>query len=286
MNVNRTALVRKVAHWTLPPGIQKLALDTISHNRLRSLNPVLQRNKVFLNRHAGERCFILATGPSIRDQDLTPLREEWCFAVSEFYKHRHYDIIRPAYYCQAPSHYPFTEEDMRRRLDEMKQHCEDAVFFFGLSDRDLLTRARFTASWERVHYLQFCSVGFRSSTIDLTKPLPGPQSASLIAIWAAIYMGFSEIYLIGCDHNVSRIWDGSWRYPSEHFYDGAPTIGHQTVDLDEALRAHLRLREQYRWTNQIAVKHGTKLIHANPWSYLDVLPKVPLETLLSPVQRG
>jgi len=277
-------LIRRTAYWTVPPGLQELARRYLLPQPQRTTIPPglqaeLARNRKFHNIHKGERCFILATGPSIRDQDLTPLHKERCFAVSDFWKHRHYKLISPAYYCIAPFHYPFTEEDDQRMLKELKQHSQNEIFFFGLRDRDLLMRSGFAAIRERVYYLGFSGAHIRPSNVDLTGHLPAPQGVSLMATWVAIYMGFSEIYLVGCDHDNLWRWDGSPHHTPEHFYDGSPTAGYMPFDVDQSLRAHLTLREQYRWANQLALHHNIRIINANPKSYIDIFPKVSLETL-------
>jgi len=256
----------------------------------REKQAILNRNMKFLNKHRGRRCFVLATGPSIYKQDLRPLQNEWCIAVNEFYKHEHYSLIKPAYYTLPPTWTTRLDMGKRlRRLGELKQLSQDEIFFFDVTDKKWVESSNFADNLERVHYLDLRD-DFTPSSIDLTGCMPGPQSTALIATWIAMYMGFSEVYLLGCDYDVLWKWDGSSRYLRKdlykHFYQGAPTVGYEPMDLDGELRGHLRLREQYRWTDDIAARQNTRLVNANPQSYLDILPRVPLESVLLPESPG
>ena len=231
----------------------------------------------------------LATGPSIREQDLTPLRDEWCIAVSEFYKHKDYGHIKPAYYAFAPCHPPFTDEDVLRNLAEMKERSHTEVFFFGMSDKSVVERSDLVTDWERVHYLHFRG-DFVPERIDLEASLPGPYGAGIMGAWIAIYMGFSEIYLIGCDHAHLWKWDGVTPFTREnyyqHFFQGAPSVGYEPMDLRKELRSALKTRDVYCWTSEVASHQGTRIYNANPRNYLNVLPGVSLAGLFEPSEIG
>ena len=49
-----------------------------------SLDSLMQKNKRLHNTHAGERCFILGNGPSLRKIDLSILQNEFVFTVNFF----------------------------------------------------------------------------------------------------------------------------------------------------------------------------------------------------------
>jgi hypothetical protein len=293
---------KSVAHWVIPAGIQGLLRSFFpANNDIPLMRPadatiadttieeqtVLHRNLNFLDKHKGQRCFILATGPSIRQQDLRHLQSEWCIATSEFYKHEHYKFIKPAYYSFTPSSPPYTDDIIRRklkRLEELKQLSREETFFFGINDRKLVETSQLVTDRRRLFFLNFSYRSLTTPTIDLTSILPGPASGALNAVWMAVYMGFAEIYLVGCDYNTIWRWDGTGKYGRQnvyqHFYKGEPTLGNEPLDLDAELHQLIALRQQFRWTDEIAARQNTKIFNANPKSYLDVLPKVALEAVL------
>jgi len=278
------SLAKSVAYWALPRGVHDLCAAAYAHGATRMTREeraIVGRNRELCNRQGGRRCFVLATGPSIKSQNLLPLEGEWCFAASDFYKHEHYGRIKPAYYCIAPMHAPFTEEDALRRLREMNQRRHGAeTYFFALSDKHLLANGCLDSDPDRVYYLNLRPADVWPEGADITRTLPSPASVSIMAIWIAVYMGFSEICLLGCDHDKLWKWDGSGNLRLDHFYAGAPSIGYERPDIDQALRAQLKVREQYRWSNELARSRGTRIFNASPASYIDIFPKVRLEDVV------
>ena len=68
----------------------------------RKYRQMTRSNKRFRNLHIGERCFVLANGPSTRNQDLSQLREELVFTVSRGYLHKDYSTIKPKFHVIQP----------------------------------------------------------------------------------------------------------------------------------------------------------------------------------------
>ena len=147
----------------------------------------------------------------------------------------------------------------------------------------MIERSQLAENARGIYYLNFHNAEETPNQIDLAKTCPPVTSVSIMALWVAIYMGFSEIYLLGCDHNHIWQWDGtSDVHNLEHFYEGAPPIGYgsKSFVVDQSLRAHLKVREQYRWANQIAKKKGIKIFNASPTSYIDIFPGVNLDEVI------
>lgn len=278
--------MRSLAHWTLPLGIRDLIVRARAHLCLerfsRADKRLVSSNQELQGTHRCQRCFVLATGPSLRAQNLTLLETEVCIGVSDCYRHRDYATARPRYYCIAPLHRPFTEADGMRRLEELARASSwPQTCFFGLSDKDVVDKAVFQGPEREIRYLRFQPRPTLGNGIDLTGTLASPISVAIMALWVAIYMGFTEIYLLGCDHNGLWKWDGASRENKlEHFYDGAPSIGYQPFDVDQSLKAHLKVREQYRWTKGVADAMGTRIFNATPGSYIDLFPRVDFESVV------
>ena len=281
-------LARRTAYWTLPPGIQAIIRSRL--NRSRTLTSeklaVLQRNRALRNRHAGERCFILATGPSIREQDLTLLQGEICFAVSNFFVHPDFATIQPRYYCVAGYHEPITEAAWIEWLREMEAATGAATMFFSLNDRER-TEHNGLFRGRQVHYLQFGASrdGILRRGIDLARPVLGPQSVPVMALEIAIYMGFRHIYLLGCDHDwILHL------HTSTHFYEesqhalvrqgynewsDAPRAGY----LERQCQHLISLWQQYKVIQSIAQAKSIRIFNATEGGLLDVFPRIRYESL-------
>lgn len=245
---------------------------------------LIKKNAVFQNCHKGQRCFILATGPSIKTQDLKPLKGEICIAASNFYLHPDYSYIKPRYYCMAAYHPPITEDAYQNLMGELDKNTKDEKIFFSLSDRVRYKKDGCFTNKE-VHFLNFGgSLGsIIDRGIDLTRAVPGPSSVSIMALEIAMYMGFSEIYLLGCDHD--------WilhMYESRHFYNEEQSVWHKH-QIDEwkydsfliQARQNVCLWEQYEQIKSIAEKQHTQIFNATNGGLLDVFPKKRFETLFN-----
>ena len=283
-------IVKRVAYWTVPLGVQELARIYYYIRGLRKRDPsvqaVLDRNRVFLNRHADERCFILATGPSIREQDLTLLQGEICFAVSNFFVHPDYATIQPRYYCVAGYHKPITKAAWAEWLREMEAATGAATMFFSLNDRERIESNSLFCN-RQLHYLQFGASWneILKRGVDLTRPVPGPQSVPVMALEIAMYMGFQQIYLLGCDHD----WILHLNV-SSHFYEedqhALNRVGYSEWDghdLGLECDSLARLWRQYKAVQQLAAASGSEVFNATAGGLLEVFPRVRYEDVVGRV---
>lgn len=287
---------KQIAYWTLPQGINDLIRTyLLSRNSTAADNGILPeerellaKNRILHNRHAGERCFILATGPSIKKQNLKLLQGEVCLAVSNFFVHPDYRLIKPRYYCVAPYHQPITEEAWQAWLTEMETGTGDAAMFFSLSDRQRNHRdGKFMD--RQVYYLKFGNTweSLLMHGVDLTQPLPGPQSVTIMALLVALYMGFRTIYLLGCDHDwilhlnkSSHFYDENHHALNRHGYN--EWLG---VDLESYFHDYIQLWQQYKIIRQIADKQCIHILNATDGGLLDVFPRVGFQQVFDQETR-
>ena len=249
---------------------------------------IVEKNKELTNRHQGKRCFILATGPSIQCQDLSPLQGETCISVSNFFVHPYFDRIQPQYHCIAPFHQPLSEESMQTWMDDLAAHIvksPDTKLIFSISDvKRNLHNDRF--SDRQVYFLDFSGSPQEAHDkgLDLAGPVFQIQSVSIMALMSAICMGFSEIYLLGCDHD--------WilhMYESRHFYSedkhaftrvsGVNSEWKGTEDMETSCRNYVILWQQYKLLRHLAAAKGTAIYNATEGGMLDVFPRVSFSQL-------
>ncbi len=133
------------------------------------------KNATLKNRHAGETCYVLATGPSIKNFDLKRLKGQYCIALSNFIVHPDFELLNPEYYCIAPFHDPITEEAWRNWMTSLDQKTgKGTKFFFGASDLERNTGEQLFADKEN-YFIEFRGSPPQIIDVDLTKKLPGPQ---------------------------------------------------------------------------------------------------------------
>lgn len=286
------SIARKVAYWTIPPGITQLLYCALTgyfgqRSRLSSEETaeetaILQPNRELCNRHVGERCFILATGPSISKQDLSLLEGELCISVANFFVHPEFARIRPRYHCVAPLHPPFTDEDGIRWFRSMEPHMGHTTLVLSYSDKRLVDKNGLFAGRE-VRYVRFGAdwTDISKNGLDLSRLVPGPQSVSIMALMVALYIGCSEIYLLGVDHTSFNPNTGKYDY--RHFYDrGANRLGELSPpeDLEWQFLSGWRLWSQYKALRSVALTNSVAIYNATAGGILDVFPRVNLEVVL------
>lgn len=280
-------LKRNVAYWIIPQGFQKIFSNFLerSNQILKWDNQekaLLKKNLALKDIHNDDRCFILATGPSIKHQDLKQLQGETCIAVSNFFVHPDYALIDPKYYCIAPYHLPITENAWQKWMNEIEISTGNAKIFFSTSDRVRnLQNGKFKN--KTLYFLKFGGSREYASRcgLDLTRQVFGPQSVTVMALMVAIYMGFKEIYLLGCDHDsILHINE------SRHFY---PETANALVrsgytewfqqDLEEQFLDYISLWKEYKLIQKIADVNGVFIGNATEGGLLDVFPRIEYKSL-------
>ncbi|MCX6031983.1 MAG: hypothetical protein NT169_22135 [Chloroflexi bacterium] len=283
-------VAKRIAYWTMPPGFQDLARRRLSGRSAVTKEPLseieqclLSRNLELHNRHLGERCFILATGPSIKTQDLKLLKTETCIAVSNFLVHPDYAVIRPQYYCLAPYHPPITEDSWQAWMTEIAGKTLNATMFFGLADRERNEiNGRFAG--RQVHYLKFGGAldDLVRDGVDLSMAVPGPQSVTIMALLIAIYMGFKNIYLLGCDHDwILHVGTSTHFYnESQHALNRSGYSEWHKPELGSEFDSLSNLWRQYKTIRVLATGLGISISNATGGGILDVFPRVRFENLM------
>jgi hypothetical protein len=102
-----------------------------------------------------------------------------------------------------------------------------------------------------------------------------------MALEVALYMGFKNIYLLGCDHDWILHLN-----TSAHFYEESQ---HALVregydewavsDLELTFECYVRLWQQYKALWQIARGKSIHIFNATAGGLLDVFPRVRYESL-------
>jgi hypothetical protein len=121
-----------------------------------------------------------------------------------------------------------------------------------------------------------------SKTIDISGIIPSPQSASIMCLMIAMYMGFKETYLIGTEH------DSAFTGEYKNFYaprllkgtDYTMTTDGKIKNLELERQAFQSLMAQYRILRKIAENQGATIYNATLGGALDVFERVNLDEVL------
>lgn len=151
--------------------------------------------------HKGERCFIVGTGPSLKIEDLKKLRGEITFAPNRIFELFDKTDWRPTFYmCQD-------HMIINKFCDEIKS-IDSKISFLPVDHINQFSgdKYRFFVLKEKQYY-----PGMAPFSDDIHKYIGQGYTVTYGAIQMAMYMGFSQIYLLGIDHNYNVIRDAKGR---------------------------------------------------------------------------
>ncbi len=246
---------------------------------------IISKNECFKDRHSNQRIFILCCGPSVRNMDLSVLKNEITMGVHSFYMHKDIKTIRPDYYCNAQWGYDekWTKEVGIRYLAELKRYVGETQYFFSIQEKEVIENSHIFKP-EEVFYYCYGPGVFDYEDIDLCKRIMPGQSVPILCIQLAFYMGFGEIYLIGTDHDFLRTNKYSYFYNREDSVLGkedssVDSNNNLTVSFAQALRDSYYLWEDYKKMREIAKGKNVKIWNATVGGDLDLFPRVDYKEL-------
>ena len=226
-----------------------------------------------------ERCFILACGPSINNENLKPLKNEFCISVSHFFLHELYNDIKPEFHVYANSHPPFTEDDIKALFRQADNAISDFTNML-LSKKDALMASENGIFKNKQTYKYLNGGDF---PVDFTRRIPPVHTASILAIYLAMYLDIKKIYLLGFDHN----WILQFG-KSNHFYKEDESIltkrgftgWEDVVDIEQYFKNSAKTWGFYKIINKNVELKGNKIINLSRGSLLDVFEIDSLENIL------
>jgi hypothetical protein len=219
-------------------------------------------------RHDGERCFLLANGPSLARVDLDRLAGETVFGMNRIYLLFGKTRMRPRYYVCI-------NELILQQFAADIQALE-CMKFLSWSER-----RRFARSDASICYLPQ-STGLKDTfSDDPARRLSGGGTVTFVALQLAGHMGFREVVLLGLDHSFSskgvpNTTEVRPRKPDQDHFDPAyfpPGVRWQLPDLRRSEAA-------YRLARQAFEQRGGRILDATAGGQCSVFEKAALESLL------
>ncbi len=241
-----------------------------------------QRLRRFRDRHRGKRCFVLGNGPSLRAQDLGLLRNELTFVTNHFVLHPELSSVRPTYYCVSDSAFFLNggNPEWLRAMCVLPR--ETALFFPELFLPVVRGRAEFHG--RKVYHLNYvgdrvCELGTMS--VDVTKIVYRGDTVIVdFCLPLAFYMGFEEVYLLGCDMVFGS--EGSEEDDGAHFYDGGQTTTRRKGQAGFKRSEWLRdVTMSFAIAKRLFEKRGRVIRNATAGGKLEVFPRARYEDVIT-----
>lgn len=239
------------------------------HVTAKWLNPNWRKSRVQLegyqNRYAGERCFIIGNGPSLRNTDLKRLKNEHTFGLNRIYLL--FDELK------------FKTSFLVSVNDLVLEQCASDIKTLALPKFLTWRSRRWIIKDENTIFIDTDFTGKEDFSPDATGRLFEGFTVTYVALQLAFYMGFSDVVLVGVDHNFSTKGPANATVISEgedpNHFSGAyfgKGFRWQLPDLDGSERAYKLARSAYE-------QAGRRVVDATVGGKLTVFPKVDYQTL-------
>ncbi len=212
------------------------------------------------NTYAGRRCFIIGNGPSLRQTDLSLLKEEYTFGLNRIY------LLFPEL--------GFSTSCLLAVNDMVIEQCAAEIQNLILP-KFITWRARYWFHPDpNITYLDTDFTGEEGFSPGLTGRIFEGFTVTNVALQLAYHMGFTEVILIGVDHNyvtqgaanqaVVSQGDDPNHFASNYFGKG---FKWQLPDLAGSERGYTRAGEVY-------TRNGRRIVDATVGGKLTIFPKV------------
>lgn len=262
--------VKQTIEYIFPPVL----LDTVRALRVLpqylELRKDLKQNLVWRNAYLGEKVYVLGNGPSLSCVNRSLFRGHRVIVMNSFDRADWKDEFEIVAHCLGEPRLSPSWDDhiFYRSINGTKS----ASYWLHFSSKDHL------CSKEHGKDLNYVLPVFEPGIcpkrkIALHSAALAYQTTAQLAIQVALYLGFSEIYLLGFEHD----WLASPEY-SKHFYssnkDQEDTLGrHSYLSI---INFAQRMWNIYYKLQEISEAHNARIYNMTENSYLDVFPQVAL----------
>ena len=227
-----------------------------------------QRNRKNLNSfnniHKGERCFIIANGPSLKHIDFSLLENEFTIGMNRIYLMKKQNGFIPNYLACID------EKSQINQFHEEFNKVEIPCFF------NFKLRNKFSKLSNQNFVVGKFSQSFANG---ISKAYGNGKSVTYTAIQLAFYMGFKEVYIIGKDHSYNTVQKAGTGIKSDgnednHFIKGYYKKGQNwdAPDLTGEEHAYKIAKEKFK-------KNNRKIFDATVDGKLQVFEKIDFFSL-------
>ena len=228
----------------------------------------IRRLAQFKDIHKGKRAFVIGNGPSLRQMDLTHLRNEFTFGMNRIYLLFPELGFHTTYYCAT--------NDLVIEQFNQDMLALPMPKFLAWRSRRHFSNSLPIAELPTFLYTSYTGPGFSS---DVRRRVWEGATVTNVALQIAFHMGFQQVILIGVDHDFTSKGDANKTVVSQgddpnHFAPDYFGKGYkwQLPDLDTSEIGYAFAREAYQ-------KAGREVLDATVGGKLTLFPKVDYNSL-------
>ena len=247
--------------------VYSVGYDRILNRHFSFQDDCAEQLRYWEDRFSGERIFVVGNGPSLADTPMDLLANEYSFAtnnISDLYDKTRW---RPSFYSVMTTNAKRWRVPIRRTLE------------LGIPSFVWWRRA-FLGYYPNIWWTDF-PFGNEKRILrkDVSKyGLMKYGSSIMPCIQLSFYMGFKEIYLVGCDlgFRPKRMKEPSHNHFSDEYWRGDKEIRQSKADL-----WNTNMADGHRIAYEKGKSLGVKMYNATVGGELEVYPRVDLREICS-----
>lgn len=257
--------------------------------KLLSLN-----SNISLRDLSHSRCFIIGNGPSLSNLDLSILRNEDVFTCNLFANSTHFKSINSTYHVFTDTRF-FDLEDKDERLEAVLRafdSCEKngVKRLFLESDAFQFVKKNGLDKRFDISYIAQNPHAKLKSNLKLSGYLPHHWTVIQCEICIAYCLGYSEIYLLGCD--CTGFITNAKALLNENIEDNYGfDLSNSEIKLlkrnmsiepiEEELRRYVKIFEDYRTLYDFCTQNNVLLANLTKGGLLNSLPRFEIEEIIT-----
>lgn len=236
--------------------------SVIRNNPTKRIRAILKRNLELKDIGRGEACFIFGNGPSLKDIDVDLIKDYTIFTVNYFFKGS--VKIEPRYHVMIDP--IFFEKEFDHMHELVRQH-KDTRFILPT---EIMQNPKFRKMNEKEKgRIYFVQIGLKTYSefirFDMTRKMTVSMNVLPFTIQCALYMGFTEIYLLGYEFGLYA------PVATGHFYDPANEVTKPSDVAENLIKG--AIVQRHNWAiAQYCKKNDIVIRNLTPESYIKAYP--------------
>lgn len=254
------------------------------------MNERLKSNLQFKDLHKGKRCFVLGNGPSLLSVDLSLLKDEITFTVNDLFYMKEFEKINTTYHLFADPAYFIKMDEI---MDKITETVSPSIIFAEINGYKYIRQEELDSKYHIAYFANGIEVDdLDFMEIDMTYFLPYFCTVVQGAISIAMYMGCTEIYLLGCDctgimNYIERV---QGKEMSFYAFDLSAEEQKKMYEQIDITSEHIffewhHIFKSYGILDKIARKKQIRIINLTQGGILDSLEKGKLKDVFNPHEK-
>lgn len=258
---------------------------------------ILLRNKEFEGKYKGMRCFVLGNGPSLKDVDFSDLKDEYVFTVNQIARKPEFRELNTNFHFWVDANFfnldSTKPEDMEllEVMKEVKTKENSPKCFYPIEYKSFVEKFQLHRLLD-VYYFKTPMPFYEGFNHRIDMSRFGMSFGTVVqwAIQMAVYMGFTEIYLLGCDNTgiltlfktaLKSNDDSDYVYKfSDNDKKRMESLLFSENSLEGYVEAYLQVMIGYRRLSAYCRANNVKLINCSSQTVIDSIERMQLKDVL------